>query len=132
MRFSAPTRPTISSQADPSGASELIWDQQQNGGSSREVLHVIVNGRGQPGVLTRVTVGAGPEPRLPIGPGSAHSAQGVVVGVGKRLIELVHPEHGDLVVGPGVGAHGDGHLVAQGAGVFGQVLVLSDAVLGVA
>ena len=37
-----------SSQTDPFSASELIWDQQQNGGSSREVLHVIINVTGAP------------------------------------------------------------------------------------
>ena len=67
-----------------------------------------------------------------IGPDSAHPAKGVVVGVGERLVELFHPELGDLVIGPGVLTHRDGHFVAQGAGVLGQVPVLSNAVLGVA
>ena len=35
-------------------------------------------------------------------PSSAHPAKGVVVGVGERLGELVHLQHGGLVVGPGV------------------------------
>jgi hypothetical protein len=41
-----------SNQTDPSSASEPIWDQQQNGGSSREVLHVIINELGQLKVIS--------------------------------------------------------------------------------
>src|SRR5271165_873969 len=52
--------------------------------------------------------------------------------MGEGFVELVHPQHGHLVVGPGVSTPGDGHLVAQRAGVLGQISVFADVVSGIA
>src|SRR4051794_33270617 len=64
---------------------------------------------------------------------SADLAQDVAVGVRERLGELVHLQHGRLVVRPAaVVADGDGDVVAERRRVRRQVLVLADRVVGVA
>src|SRR5664280_173503 len=60
---------------------------------------------------------------------STHLVQRVVIGVVEGLGELLHLEHRRLAVRPGAVGHGDGHLVAERAGVGGQVLALADRVL---
>src|SRR3954469_10807468 len=56
--------------------------------------------------------------------GSAGLAQRVAVGVRERVGELVHLQHGLLVVGPAaIVVDGDGDVVAERRGVLRQVLV---------
>src|SRR5690606_27236884 len=60
-----------------------------------------------------------------------HPAQRVVVGVIERFVELLHVEHGRLVVRPRtVTVDGDRHAIAARRGVGGEVRVLADRVRG--
>src|SRR5689334_14921578 len=65
--------------------------------------------------------------------GSADLAKGVAVGVRERIGELVHLQHGLLVVRPAsVVVDRDGDVVAQRRRVLREVLVLADRVVRVA
>src|SRR5215212_3329573 len=71
------------------------------------------------------------DPSTSVTGGSADLAQGVAVGVGERLGELVHLQHGRLVIRPAaIVVDGDGDVVAQRGRVLREVLVLADRVVG--